>query len=91
MILTSQQYVTTTMTATTHVLPFNGHFTGKPGQASSLLGSPPLPVPKRNLWKQHSNTLGSLKMAESLTDLDASLPLEVDAPQFGVVVNGGDV
>jgi len=26
-----------------------------------------------------------------LTDLDASLPLEVDAPQFGVVVNSCDI
>jgi len=26
-----------------------------------------------------------------LTNLDASLPLEVDASQFGVVVDGGDV
>ena len=33
----------------------------------------------------------AVKKEELLTDLDASLPLEVDAPQFGVVVNGGDV
>ena len=28
---------------------------------------------------------------ESLTDLDATLPPKVDTPQFGVVVNGGDI